>query len=74
MALKCALSVAVAGSVAWNVRVPPNEATGPWRFKERDPFVEGWRRDPADERVEALRQQLLQKNCMEDWWWFCNQN
>ncbi|CAE7200371.1 unnamed protein product [Symbiodinium sp. CCMP2592] len=52
--------------VAWNLRVPANEPSGPWRsvFKERDPAVEGWLRSPADPRVRALRQHLESENCM----------
>eukprot|EP00439_Symbiodinium_sp_Y106_P083890 s171_g24.t1 len=52
--------------VAWNLRVPANEPSGPWRsvFKERDPAVEGWLRSPADPRVGALRQHLESENCM----------
>ncbi|CAK9037195.1 unnamed protein product [Durusdinium trenchii] len=63
----CLLLVGCAGSeVAWNLRVPANEASGPWRamFKERDPRVEGWTRDPQDERVAALREKLQRSNCM----------
>jgi len=26
----------------------------------------GWRRDPGDERVAALREQLMHSNCMDD--------
>eukprot|EP00435_Cladocopium_sp_Y103_P027073 s2976_g6.t1 len=65
-ALCLVVALAVAAEVSWNAQVPANEATGPWRFKERDPFVEGWRRDPRDERVAALREQLMHSNCMDD--------
>eukprot|EP00434_Breviolum_minutum_P041371 symbB.v1.2.036802.t2/scaffold5280.1/size28982/2 len=60
------LAGAAANQVAWNTGVLANEVTGPWRFKERDPFVEGWRRDPNDEKVMALKEQLQQNNCMDD--------
>ncbi|CAJ1346630.1 unnamed protein product [Effrenium voratum] len=60
--------LAGAAEVAWNSRVPANEASGPWRsmFKERDPRVEGWLRHPLDDRVSALRNQLERRNCMAD--------
>mmetsp|Transcript_106834 Transcript_106834/g.340232 ORF Transcript_106834/g.340232 Transcript_106834/m.340232 type:complete len:119 (-) Transcript_106834:921-1277(-) len=55
-----------ASEVGWNWRVPPNEASGPWRdvFRSRDPEAEGWNRTPGHPGVVALRERLLEQNCI----------